>query len=274
MMGGTKQSSLTLIILILILTFIFAIPLTIDLNAQVEDTTPPELVEFSFTPTTVDVSSAPQMVACILRITDDLSGFKYGIWRFTSPSGEYHTLPSIGWVILSGDARDGVYRATLTVPAFSEAGLWYIPELEIRDAVGNRRYFTETDLIGLGFPTKLEITSVIEIDIDIKPGSYPNCFNSDGHGVIPVAVLSTDDFDATQVDPATVSLDGQGVRVVGKGNTQAHIEDVNGDGLNDLMVQIEDLDGSYEPGDSIATLTGETFDGRSIQGTDSICIVQ
>ena len=80
------------------------------------------------------------------------------------------------------------------------------------------------------------------------------------------------DFDATQVDPATISLDGQGVGIVGKGKTQAHIEDVNNDGLDDLMMQIEDVDGTYELGDTIATLTGETFAGIQIVGTDSICI--
>ena len=91
--------------------------------------------------------------------------------------------------------------------------------------------------------------------------------------MIPVAILSSGSFDATQVDPVSVFLDGQGVQVVGKGNTQAHIEDVNGDGIDDLMMQIEDIDGTYQEGDTIATLTGETFDGTQIRGTDSICIV-
>ena len=46
------------------------------------------------------------------------------------------------------------------------------------------------------------------VDIDIKPGSDPNCFNSDGNGVIPVAILSSAFFDATSVDPESVLLDG------------------------------------------------------------------
>jgi hypothetical protein len=111
------------------------------------------------------------------------------------------------------------------------------------------------------------------VDIDIKPGSYPNCFNNDGKGAIPVAILSSVDFDATQVNPDTIALDGQGMRVVGRDNTQAHIEDVNGDGLNDLMVQIADVDGTYVAGNSIAVLTAETVGGESIKGTDSVCIV-
>ena len=118
-------------------------------------------------------------------------------------------------------------------------------------------------------------TVVVDVEIDIKPGSDPNCFNNDGNGAIPVAILSSGDFDATEVDPMTVSLDGQAVRIVGKkGTAQAHVEDVNGDDLDDLVLQIQDQDGTYSPGDTTATLTGETFDGTKIQGTDSICIVR
>ena len=54
---------------------------------------------------------------------------------------------------------------------------------------------------------------------------------------------------------------------------QAHAEDVNGDGLDDLVVQIEDIEGTYLEGETEATLSGETFDGTEMWGTDSICIV-
>jgi len=111
------------------------------------------------------------------------------------------------------------------------------------------------------------------VEIDIKPGSEENCLNSDGHGVIPVAILSTPTLDATQVDPTTVTLDGQSVRIVGSGNLQVHVQDVDADGLPDLLVQIEDTDGTYAPGSAIATLRATTFQGLRILGTDSICVV-
>ena len=44
--------------------------------------------------------------------------------------------------------------------------------------------------------------------IDIKPGSCPNALNIDSMGILTVAVLGTEDFDATTVDPASIRLQG------------------------------------------------------------------
>jgi hypothetical protein len=111
------------------------------------------------------------------------------------------------------------------------------------------------------------------VQIDIKSGSDPNCFNNDGYGVIPVAILTTDTFDASTVDPFSASLDGMGARVKGKSGNADSLEDVDGDRDLDLVVQIEDTDGVCSEGTTNATLAGVTFDGVHIQGTDSICIV-
>ena len=44
------------------------------------------------------------------------------------------------------------------------------------------------------------------LDLDIKPGSCPNSFNRDSHGLLPVGLLGTDSFDVTTVDLSTVRL--------------------------------------------------------------------
>jgi hypothetical protein len=115
----------------------------------------------------------------------------------------------------------------------------------------------------------------ILVEIDIKPGSYPNSINLGSHGLIPVAILSSEDFDATTVDPDTVGLAGAGVEVRGKSNKyMAHQEDVNDDGLIDLVVQVatENLDpGSFQ--DGYAILSGSTNDGLDFEGLDEITIV-
>ena len=113
-----------------------------------------------------------------------------------------------------------------------------------------------------------------EITIDIKPGSDPNSINLSSAGVIPVAILSSDTFDATTVDPETVSLAGASVKVVGKsGKFLCSKEDVNGDGWLDLVCKILTVDFIIEVGQSIAVLEAETFDGTPVRGEDSIRIV-
>jgi hypothetical protein len=63
--------------------------------------------------------------------------------------------------------------------------------------------------------------------------------------------------------------------VVGNGKReQAHLEDVNGDGFIDLVVQIEDNDQVIAPGQTTATLTGNFYDGTAFESSASICVVQ
>ncbi len=112
------------------------------------------------------------------------------------------------------------------------------------------------------------------VDIDIKPGSYPNSINPGSNGLIPVAILTTPDFDATSVDPDTVMLEGVDVAVRGKAEKlMSHEEDVDEDGDTDLVVQIEteELPDTLQSGD--ACLTAFTYDGCSIKGCDEITVV-
>lgn len=126
----------------------------------------------------------------------------------------------------------------------------------------------------LTFKAEITYSCPIQVAIDIKPGSDPNCFNNDGHGAIPVAILGSAEFDVSQIDPGTVQLQGLAVKAVGKGDKLlAHIEDVNGDGFDDLVVQIQDQDGTFTSGSGAAKVTGNLTDSTPFEGIDSICIV-
>lgn len=118
--------------------------------------------------------------------------------------------------------------------------------------------------------------SRLEVSIDIKPGSFPNSVNLTSNGVVPVAILSAVSFDATHVDPATVSLSGSGVAVRGRGSRLlAGFADVNDDGRLDLVLHVvtENLQpGKFESG--YAILTGSTYDRRRIRGRDEISVVR
>jgi len=104
------------------------------------------------------------------------------------------------------------------------------------------------------------------IEIDIKPGSEPNSINLKSNGVIPVAILTANDFDATTVNPDTVRF--------GQASPVHHaIKDVDGDGDNDMILHFRTQETGIEPGDTEVTLTGQTTGGIEIIGTDSVRIV-
>ncbi len=112
--------------------------------------------------------------------------------------------------------------------------------------------------------------TVVPVAIDIKPGSYPNSINPKSKGVIPVAILTDQDFDATTVDVSTVVFGLAGAQPKHNG----HIEDVDGDGDDDLMLHFKTQDTGIQCGDTEATLSGVTFGSQAIEGSDFINTVE
>jgi len=113
----------------------------------------------------------------------------------------------------------------------------------------------------------------LEILVDIKPGSDPNCFNVNGHGVIPVAILGSDTFYVTDIDQGSLSFGGLEVRIRGNKGPLCRVDYSDGDEYLDLVCQFEDNSDFWNPGDGEATLTGTLMDGTEFEGTDSICVV-
>jgi hypothetical protein len=111
------------------------------------------------------------------------------------------------------------------------------------------------------------------VTIDIKPDSFPNSINLGSNGVVPVAILSTSEFDAATVDPLSVTLAGAHVRLRGKGTPMASLVDVNDDGLLDLVVHVSTDALVLTETDTQADLAGKTLDGVRIEGTDSVRVV-
>ena len=108
------------------------------------------------------------------------------------------------------------------------------------------------------------------VDIDIKPGSCPNSINLKSKGVVPVAVLTTDSFDAATVDPSTVELEG--VLAV-----KWAMDDVDGDGDLDLVLHFSTQAlvgaGALDANSTLTYLTGY-FSGGQFYGQDYVNIVK
>jgi hypothetical protein len=121
---------------------------------------------------------------------------------------------------------------------------------------------------------------ILEVEIDIKPGSYPNSVNFNGSGVIPVAFLGSADFDVSTIDPTTLTLEGLAVLTKKNGKPQCSLEDTSGanmpygkpDGYLDLVCKFEDSDIDIAPGNGYASISGYLYDGTEITGIDEISV--
>jgi len=130
------------------------------------------------------------------------------------------------------------------------------------------KYLFTLDSHGNVIDYHLEGTRVI--NIDIKPGSDPNAINPRSRGVVPVAILTTDTFDATAVDEDTVAFGPDGAKIV---HPRGHVEDVDSDGDLDLLLHFRTQETGIQCGDPEASLWGETFDEVPIKASDSIVTV-
>ena len=112
--------------------------------------------------------------------------------------------------------------------------------------------------------------AIQEVAIDITPGIDPNRITVNSEGNVRVAILSDVGFDASSVDPSTVTF---GPNAAGIGHAAGHINDVNRDGLPDLFFHFMISDTGIACGDISASLTGTTFGGQAIEGTDPVMAV-
>lgn len=110
-----------------------------------------------------------------------------------------------------------------------------------------------------------------EVPFDVKPGGAVSPVNPKAKGTLPVALLSTPTFDATQVDPATVRVAGAPVALRGNGY-MVQIRDVNHDGRDDLFMHIEMSRVSLPDGATEMPIEA-MYGDRRVYGADAIRLV-
>lgn len=128
---------------------------------------------------------------------------------------------------------------------------------------------------------------VLTVEIDIKPGSFPNSINLGSKGGTPVAILGSASLDVNDIDVDTLTLGTTGIKTVGKTDRLlCSVDDVSGDfsggfegapdGFDDLVCHFLTMGIVPEDGDTTAKLAGNFLAGAgggAFEGTDSVNVV-
>ncbi len=138
-----------------------------------QDIIAPEISEFSFTPSAIDTTKGSQDITITFRVIEAISGIRDINVSFSRPEDD-----DFGYGVsvtsanrISGDARDGVYRAVVTIPQNAPLGIYDV-YVYASDAVGNYRIF---------YPSKLRITATTT--------ARRTLFDFDGDGKADISVF-------------------------------------------------------------------------------------
>ncbi len=150
-------------------------------------------------------------------------------------------------------------------------------------AVGLSDPFNAMDFTDLQLAAEVTVTyeyvvvnTTQEVVLDVHPGSDVNPVNLKSQGVLPVAILSTADFSAADIDASSLLL-GDPELAGAVAPLRSAVEDVDGDGLLDLMLHFSTpalvSAGAVDAASVELALSGATTGGSAIVGADSIRIV-
>jgi hypothetical protein len=117
---------------------------------------------------------------------------------------------------------------------------------------------------------------IIPPRIDIAPLDPNNRINSKKNGKISVAILSGPEFDARLVDISSLRFGRTGtensISLQPNKGPRFRFEDVNGDGLLDLVVDFDIEKTGFRPGDTRGILTGRLNNGFVFSVADVVSV--
>jgi hypothetical protein len=160
-------------------------------------------------------------------------------------------------------------------------GIWTVGVSSFPRALGNQGLYTNTQFRGVNDNGDYILTiSVVappvqQINIEVKPGSGDLApANPKARGTIPVALLSSPEFNALDIKRDAKNLtfgstgDEQSLRRCGKDG-----EDVDGDGRLDLVCHFDNQLANFADDEDRGTVRGTTNDGKRFEGHGMLKVV-
>jgi DNA-binding beta-propeller fold protein YncE len=122
---------------------------------------------------------------------------------------------------------------------------------------------------GFVFPAGICLPRREAVAIDIRPGSKRNRIDPKSRGMVSVALLGSDALDVADVDAATLGFGPSHTRPA----DEVYFDDVNDDGLTDLVSRYRIQDTGIQSSDTEACVAATLFGGTEIEACDSITTV-
>jgi len=220
--------------------------------------------------TVINVWSSPVLTNCILW---DISFYEISnyesttIVTYSDIKGGYPGEGNIDADPLFMDTANWDFHLSLHSPCI-DSGTNATPYLPEYDFEGDPRILDGNDdgdaIVDMGADEFIYM--LIEVIIDIKPSTLKNNIPLISRGSLPVAILTTAEFDATTIDSETVLF-------AGASPLSWAVKDIDEDGDLDLVLYFKILELVLDEYATEVTLTGVTFDGKLIQGTDSVIVL-
>jgi|GEM_PF-6149664 len=134
----------------------FGFPTTFTVRSTDPDTTAPALLEFTFSPETVEVVTDSQRVEFIARLADVQTGVRAAQLAIAAPGGS----PWRGCLTMAridGDEHDGIWTCDVWIPAQTPASTWTVQRVTGWDHADNSKSFLFQELRDRGFPVEIEV---------------------------------------------------------------------------------------------------------------------
>lgn len=126
------------------------------------------------------------------------------------------------------------------------------------------------EVVAMRHASAQDRAAVIRVTIDVKPGDSPTSIEPKREGMVPIAILTTGEFDAATIDPDSVRAGATGTEA---SLFKSMLEDVDNDRDLDMLLLFRVPTLRLTCTSKSITLKGKTNQGRDFEGSEPVAMV-